>query len=634
MARVSFRLRYDESAGGSYNRFNYTTVAATGDVTSPTNEQIVYSTDDSLFYIYNGSSWVELGPDVDTALRADGYTPPPAAAPSSYFSAVASSYDEVSLEWGVADLGTSSSTLSTPQFIVIVYSDKGEPQTVNSGVSVYQFSSSGSNLHNQSTHPNAYPKSGQWAYYSLFVNYGGVGGSYYERVASVRVLVPYNHKSTQYLYSKIPLYYRNEDYRAGVTASQESLDILGGVSWPAESDGYRVGELYKFLSIFGFDMDRIRTILDYQMVSKDPAVADSQVLDSLAYQLGLGVRSIDLGAARLRNLLNDIGYSRRSKGTYKQITTVLQSLSGCRVEVDRNAGTAGSGQFLVYDQRVNYITDPRCVSLAGGDRNGASWASMVNDRPAHEDEDIRANALAFSDSSYNAYNTYTVTGRDYSYADDSTANAAGVKRIMFKLSCPVPVRLNDAVAFSVHSDNSAGIKWVRVVAADGTVLGGTSLARRTDDVAAYQVTVTDSSLNEVTYSDGYIEFLVDISTVGLFTMRYLLAERNHIGSYFDGSEQRSGWYLAPATPGGSVSYSSELKDHRWLGGSGNADDAVSLYTEQFYKMTGMFKAAAIGTLPITEEHIFKSVSTGLPNISFEQVVGSSLLTSVPTSGQP
>lgn len=644
MARVSFRLRYDESAGGSYNRFNYETVSQRSAVTDPVDEQIVYDQDTSLFYVYDlaKTAWVELGEDVDTALRADGYQPPPVAAPTSYFSAVASSYDEVTLEWGVSGLGTTSTNASTAQFLVIVYSDRGEPQTINSGVSIYQASSSGDRLHNPTTHPNFYPKSGKWAYYSMFVNFGGITGSYYERVASVRVLVPYNHKSTQYLYSKIPLYYRTEDYRKAEYASQEALDTLGGVSWPPEADGYKVGELYKFLSIFGFDMDRIRTILDYQMVSRDPAIADTQTLNALAYQLGVGIRSDDLGAARLRAIMDDIGYYRRSKGTLDQITGTLRALTGCRIELDQGNNTDGSGRFYVYDQRVNYITDPKCTSLNSGTRNGASWADMVNDRPAHEDEDDLASALAFSANTYNAYKdtatttadrAYTVSGRDYTYANSATANGAGVKRIMFKLSCPIPVKLNESVVFSIHGQNNAGVKWVRLVAQDGTVLGSTNKVKTAEDVPAYQVPLTNSTvLNDTTYVRSYLEFLVDISDVETFRLQYLLAERNHIGNYFDGSEERSGWYLASV--GGNTSYSSEVKDHRWRGGSGNADNAVSLYTEQFYKMTGLMKAACIGTLPITEEHIYRTSGTGAPIISFEQVDGSSLLGTAPTSSQP
>lgn len=642
MAFTSFRLRYNYADGGSYNRFNYEVVDDPSTIANPYDNQIVYKTDPGFapsgigFVQYDAAttSWSLVERSLDNALRADGLQLPPASAPTNTFSVVATGYTEVTLTYGLTDLpafsssptGGSVPTLSptpSPAAIVIVYSQDGEPQTINSGTQVVYTRFSGTSLHNTETTPDSPPQSGKWAYYSLFVEYAATGQEpYYERAASLRVLVPYNHRSTDMLWSRIPMYYRTQDFRnATPSVDNDTLvELLGGVSWPREEGGYRVGDLYKFLSIFGFDIDRLRTTIDYMMVSRDPSVADTEVLDAISRQLGVGLLSSDLGAHRLRSVLADIGYLRRSKGTQKQINHVLRSLSGCDVELDRGAGTSGSGIIKVYEQRVNYIPDPLWETVS---RNSASWASMVNDRAAHEDE--VSTPLDFTATTYSAYNTggatpaYSVNGKLYSTTGDG--DSAGVTHVMFRLACAIPVSLSDQISFSVHGQYSGDIKWVRVVDVDGVVLGTTSTAKKAIDKNVYQVSITTGGVTS-TLQAGFIEFLVDLSTSD-FSPYQMLAERNFIGNYFDGNESRSGWLID--TVGGATN--SEIKDHRWLGGSAQANNAVSVYTEQYRKTKGVFLATCLGVLPIHERDIYSTA--GVANISFQNVVGASLLSVLP-----
>lgn len=642
MAYTSFRLKYNFASGGSYARFNYSIIEVASDTTSPYDNQIVYQTGSSAqgagFYQYDAdtTTWYLIERDLDNALRADGLQLPPASAPENSFSAIATGYNEVTLKYGLTELPAVSSgasggiNISTgapqPSAVIVVYSDRGEPQTVNSGFQVVNTRFSGSSTHNQETHPNYSPVSGKWAYYSLFVEYSAVAvGSYYEKVASLRVLLPYNHKSTEMLWNRIPMYYRLQDFRNATPAvSNDSLvALLGGVPWPREEGGYRVGDLYKFLSIFGFDIDRIRTTIDYMMVSRDPAIADTEVLDAMSYQLGVGLSSSDLGAERLRRVLYEIGYLRRSKGTETQIKYILRALSGSEVELDRGNGSAGAGSMAVYEQRVNYIPDPLWEATT---RNLASWAAMVNDRPAHEDE--VTTPLDFTDATYSAYATdgatpaYSVTSKVYQ--STGAGDTAGVTHVMFRLACAVPVRLYDQVTFSVHNTYSGDIKWVRVVDVDGNILGSTSTAKKAVDKNAYQVSITDPSdtgVDPQILQASFIEFLVDLSS-GPFSPSQMLAERNFIGNYFDGNENLSGWIID--TVGGATN--AELKDHRWLG---TENDSVSLYTEQYRKTKGVFLSACLNVLPVYEREVYTNQSTGLPQVTFQNVVGSSLLANKP-----
>lgn len=642
MAFTSFRLRYNYANGGSYNRFNYEVVDGPSSVSSPYDNQIVYKTDPGLaptgigFIQYDAAtmSWSLIERSLDNALRADGLQLPPASSPENVFSVVATGYSEVSLTYGLTDLPSFSSsptggsvpTLSptpSPSAIVIVYSPDGEPQTVNSGTQIVYTRLSGTSLHNAETTPDSPPESGKWAYYSLFVEYSATAQSpYYEKAASLRVLVPYNYRSTDMLWNRIPMYYRMQDFKNAtpLVANDTLVELLGGVPWPREAEGYRIGDLYKYLSIIGFDVDRIRTTIDYMMVSRDPSIADTEVLDAIAQQLGVGLRSSDLGAHRLRNVLSDIGYLRRSKGTAKQVLHTLRSVTGCDIELDRGAGTPGSGIIKVYEQRVNYIPDPLWETES---RNGASWVDMVNDRPAHESE--VSSPLSFTDTTYSAYGTsgatpaYSVTGK--LYETTGAGDSAGVNHVMFRLACAIPVSLYDQISFSVHGSFSGDIKWVRIVDVDGVVLGISRSPKKAIDKDAYQVSIIDGGVTE-SLEAGFIEFLVDLSSSS-FSPYKMIAERNFIGNYFDGNETRSGWLID--TVGGATN--SEIKDHRWLGGSAQANNSVSVYTEQYRKTKGVFIATCLAVLPVHERDVYST--GGLLNASFQNVVGSSLLTTKP-----
>jgi len=641
MAYTSFRLKYNFASGGSYARFNYVVIEVASDTVNPYDNQIVYQTGASGqgtgFYQYDAdtTTWYLIERDLDNALRADGLQLPPASAPENSFAAIATGYNEVTLKYGLTELPAVSSSASggvnistgapAPTAVIVVYSDRGEPQTVNSGFQVVNTRFSGSSTHNEETHPTYFPVSGKWAYYSLFVEYSAVGvGSYYEKVASLRVLLPYNYKSTDMLWNRLPMYYRLQDFRNATpsVANDSLVTLLGGVPWPREEGGYRVGDLYKFLSIFGFDIDRIRTTIDYMMVSRDPAIADTEVLDAMSIQLGVGLSSSDLGAERLRRVLHEIGYLRRSKGTETQIKYILRALSGSEVELDRGNGSAGAGSMAVYEQRVNYIPDPLWETE---DRNLASWAAMVNDRPAHEDE--VDTPLDFTDTTYNAYATggatpaYSVTSKVYQ--STGAGDTAGVTHVMFRLACAVPVRLYDQVTFSVHNAYSGDIKWVRVVDVDGNILGSTSTPKKAVDKDAYQVSITDPNDTGVTSTlqASFIEFLVDLSS-GPFSPYQMIAERNFIGNYFDGNENLSGWVID--TVGGATNES--IKDHRWLG---TENDSVSVYTEQYRKTKGVFLSSCLNVLPVYEREVYTDQSTGLPLVTFQNVVGLSLLSTTP-----
>lgn len=291
-----------------------------------------------------GGSRLQLEPpssefDNDSALRGDafgGTVPVPPEPPvvsvsqfgSSTFTALPTDYGVISLQWnlGMALASTLGADI-VPTQIVIKYSTLGEPMnptegttvtTISPGNETYEFAHSG------------LPQ-GAWIYYSLFARYESSSERpYYERVASISVLMPKNYKSTDLLWARIPEHYRIQD--SGLSLENEDLrssDGLRGV--PGEL--IEAGPLYRMLSSFGWEMDRVRTLTSYLMRQKDPDLATPEVLDALSEELGININTRDLGSNRLRNIIGDIRFLREYKGTYWGTQEWLTAITGCPVFV-------------------------------------------------------------------------------------------------------------------------------------------------------------------------------------------------------------------------------------------------------------------------------------------------------------
>jgi len=626
MARVSFTLRKNAPDHGSYVRY----------------DSVLYDAAASAGNAASAGTWTyDIDRDTDTYLRADGYQLPPSEFVDSFLEAYAVAYGTTSITWGVPLATTITSEPQATQ-TVLVYSTYGPASTISSGTVLSESS-------NEFSYTHIDLLGGQWSYYTLFVRYqSNAGDDYYEPVASVEVLMPENYGSTLDLWRRIPEYYRQQDISIGEyvnPSSDYAVKELGSLP-----PGNIVGPLFKFLSIFGFEMDRTRTILDYTMVSRDPSIANTEVLNALSATLGVGLGTSIINASRIRAVLDDIGYIRRSKGTLEGIVAYARALSNCEVEFDQ-----GTRSLKFYSQRVNYMTDPK-------DATG-----LLTARPAHEaeaqrlrfdmgtydpttydpdDEDTYPDAgdqpyapgmywtsasastfegipvgvgdyiVAYPDvdgnivfgvsgydfnaTNYSAYNTYTLTtppyvpsgGSDSTYIPNGSGASVGVSHLLVHLDSPVPVLRGDSVFFSVHSAiGTSGLKWARLVDQSGNVLGtSTSLTRASDSPAA-EVVASSDTLSTTSYTIAFVELLVDLESVAStgYVLRDILIERNRLGNYFDGSTRRGGWLI----DAGSIS------DYRWVGGPGNAYNAISLYTEEYQRTRALIKNIFSQALPVT-----------------------------------
>jgi hypothetical protein len=256
MAYTSFRVRRQDTVGapdanpfGSYTRGTDTTV--------PTGLTRTTS---------------------DTALRADGFIAATGnLIVTASFSATAVDYSTINLTWsqfGMNNPADNGSGESGIYEIVIVYGKNGSPETVADGV-VIKTQRYDDTVWATSHHD--LPQ-GKWAYYSLFLHWnqngtGPTGVSWYERVATLQELVPYNHGSTDKLWKRIPQYLRASD--------------TSGTDMDPYNQGQ--GQFRRFIAIFGFEMDKTQTLIDAVMTGYDPSLNESESLNHLTSMLGLEI---------------------------------------------------------------------------------------------------------------------------------------------------------------------------------------------------------------------------------------------------------------------------------------------------------------------------------------------------------
>lgn len=571
MARVSFTLRRPSLAEGapnddrgSYLQFTegypyYVSGAGGSPGASP------------------GASPGIVREDYDNALRADGLQfAPPTDLEENQFEAVSVCYGEVSLRWNVslvpyAEIPNQPDPNAVyPTGTVLVYSPLGEPQTIASGEILVE-------SENTFVFEHEGLEEGKWAYYSLFVHYRSTGGdSYFERAASLSVIVPRNYQSNLMLWNRIPEYYRSQD------------EMLGDTSWSPclgnVVEGARIGPLFKFLSVIGFDIDRIRTLLDYQMASRDPAIANTETLDALSTELAAIVQSTDLGAQRLRAFMHDIGFYRRAKGTLAGVEFFVQSISGSDIQINTE-----TGEVIIFSQRTNYIEAPK---------NGAGITTW---RAAADDED--ENPLPFSDSTWSMYDADFAPTSSV-FVNPGTGTDDGVNSVLIRLSSPVPVRNNgdDRVMFSVQSGvGTEAIKWVRVVDKDNpdVTLGFSNASILVNGNRSFEVTATGASTG-AGWTNTMVEYLVDLSEVASFSNTLLLAERNNHGEYFDGDTVRGGWLIDTLS----------VSDYRW---SGSANNSPSIFAEDYERTKAIVAELLETALPINVVDFYHiTVTNGIP----------------------
>jgi phage tail-like protein len=167
----------------------------------------------------------------------------------------------------------------------------------------------------------AYPKSwhdsgltgGVWYYYTLFVFVDTQ--NIWIAAGSAGALCVKNFGQTDRLYASLPNVYKSPDLQA-IGNSVESTDT----------------SLYRFLSITGFEHDRIRTELEALTQLKDPNLCPAQFLPAFAHEMGISFEP-ELGIRSVRRWLANAVHLFHIKGTALCARDLVAVLTGWSASV-------------------------------------------------------------------------------------------------------------------------------------------------------------------------------------------------------------------------------------------------------------------------------------------------------------
>lgn len=538
--------------------------------------------------------------DIDTQLRSDDLTPQPISydpivvgnqLPTiSFFEINVVDYEELELAWGAPLVESPSTSTFEPTKVVIVYSPLGEPQTIADGTIIVN-----SNRVSNITH---YVRSGRWAYYTLFLRYeNNTGDSYYEKATSLSELPPFNYGSTKDMYSKIPEYYRSLD---------ANLD---------SGDG---GPLYRMLSVFGFEADRFRTEIDYLMSCKDPLNAHTQILDTIAKDLSIELRSEEIGASRLREILHRVGTLRRVNGTPASLFALVQAATGSYMSLE--VTNTGDKYILIHPQRINYIKDPSISGGARGSLSGgvprttsfsptldAGGASVPSVTATYDGGAPGSDIGGFDEDAFSQ-----PIGDDQLWAYFPDPLSGGSAAVLQTLSADAVVIRGDAFYFSMHGDLSENAQdqvFKVALYATGSGAASAGYSGTVNDVLIAEATTpiligntkywklqTSSSLPS-TITPTFLAIFVDPEVNVSTGFGKLLLEKMLGGEYFDGSTDTGGWLV-------DYPSNARVSDYRWYDvdtdSIGDEQKSYSFYTGNYQKVKAVSTRYLPRILPVTE----------------------------------
>lgn len=508
------------------------------------------------------------------------------------FSAEVRDYTSIDLSWEATLYETILQDTPLPTKILVTYSPFGEPPTIGDGSVIVE-------TNNTNTYTHTVPE-GKLAYYTIFVKYESVaGGVFYEAAESISILVPKNYGSSDDLYSKIPSHYR----------------ILDG-----DMDFGDGGPLHKFISTIGWDIDQVRTEIDYLMTFKDPQIADGQVLDYLAKDFGVNLESRELGAYRLRNILGSIGTLRRSIGTVSGIETFMTALTGSNVTVD-----TVNRVIKVHAQRINLIKDPNVANGLDGTFDMGSYFGGFT-------ETYDAGAYNTASGSY----TTTISGGSASgIVEDAGSNLAkwsitagsGTSLLTTK-DADVKVTFGDTLYFSVQDAGTisaqSAITKVGLYLSGGSPVVEDPSPKTIGGTKYWKFVIPSSVANNtgvylgITYQNALIS---DPATA----FKKMLLERFINGQYFDGDTVFGGWLIS----------GSNVSDYRWSDSTRpDANQATlrnnsfSVYSANYQKTKAVAGRLLMDILPInqlsssaTQYSNQKTITSPLWSIRFNYVPG-------------
>ena len=484
--------------------------------------------------------------DSDSALRADGFIAPVGLLDiEAQFQATATTYSSVLLSWSsflIENPATKSVGDTSIRGVVVVYSKTGAPETVADGVVIK--TQNYADITYAVTHNDVLP--GAWAYYSLFIHFnqngvGAAGVNWYEKVATLQELVPFDYQTTDALWSRIPSHHRVSDVNGRNT----------------DPEGLSRGQLYRYLDIFGFEFDRIRTLLNSVVQQYNPEKTETESLDKLAKMFGLEVSIKDLGATRVRGILKDIAYYRQRKGTLEATKQYLIAVAGAEVDIIE-ATTSPRYKFNIYAEKANLVADSLFAITSGTKK----WNISTQDA-----------AVTYTQS--NQYITVTnATGATQQFA------------LMSKVA--VPVKENTDYWSSVAITGSGTI-WSTQWASSSSAWGDWATSNQSNQIIPNNLSPTGRKVilkpTQSTTDMRYPVIIFQLAAGASTVISKWMVEPNTYGDFFNGDSDFGGFV-----------YQNNFADYQW---SGSQYASYSTYSTNRKKVIDLIAELLPKLLPVT-----------------------------------
>lgn len=525
-------------------------------------------------------SYLQKNGNTDSALRSDQYTAVgTAVSDDNTFSANIINADKITLSWELSfSLSASAGSTPVPTELRVVASTTGEPLTVKDGTQVY--SSTRTDITSFDDIVRVSP--GRWVYYSLFLKYAtSTGTSYFERLATLYIQVPITYLSVDNLWARVPEYYRTMD---------------------AEQEG---NPLYNFLELFGWEIDRTRTLIETIPLAMDPDLAVTPALAALATQMGLETTIDVVGTTKVRNLLQNIGYIRRRKGTLESISYYLSALTGCEISyVTTGSGASASYNFKVHAERVNFSSDPTFyqAALAPTTGTGATYRTSLTKSTTWGVYSYGATTTTGASVTTNG-STLTIKN-----VGTGTINALVYQRLPFPYYPPANLYTNfnstqtsGASFINFHISTAAKMAQWESTIASGSV--PSPLFYDTWNTTSLKLPVDAFYPNEKRYGINYNSTsTTTVSSIPILqytlgagdsvTLTNWLVEPFDVNSYFDGYTREGG--LLPTASGAAGTGTS---DYRW---ASTASNSFSYYMLDYQKVVSVVNKIIINYIaPVT-----------------------------------
>lgn len=384
-----------------------------------------------------------------------------------YFTAVSSGYGAVSLSWG-------SPTIEYSR-LVLVRNLLGYPSDPDDGVTLHDIGNAGPNKFIDDSVPQ-----GAWAYYAVFA-YELDTETWY-RAGAVSGLSVKDFNSLKIMWEALP--YPMKSATRGVL-----------------SDSDINKDLYAFISLVAFEVDRMKTQAYLIHGALDPKTAPEALLKPLVQQLGLEYEG-SVGMQRMRSLAQNSTELRQKKGSLDGLKLFIKALSGYDVSI-----VPGKNLFLDYNAS-SFEESPTTLTIDGNSVPVPGLWSFTGSSIIAESVAAGPGTMpAVMSNSPTGYENLQAGVLEVAHSGDFTMVCGSVPAEM------IPVTAGAKYAFSIYAKDASNTSSA-VVKINWYNLNGSLLSSSTSASQDYSTTTRVYVVGVAPTGAAFAQPELDITSVG------------------------------------------------------------------------------------------------------------------------